>query len=246
MNLEPLQADLGLHFHNVNLLEQALTHRSYLNEQTDEGLQNNERLEFLGDAVLDFLIGNTLFHRYPAMPEGELTRLRAALVRTETLAQLALQCHFGDHVRMSRGEETTGGRTRQNILADTFEAVIGALYLDQGLPAVEAFVMPLFMPLTEYILAENLHRDARSMFQEWSQATRGITPFFRVVESAGPEHDKQFTVEAVLGKEVVAVGTGKSKQSAAQAAARAALKRIEQGDLTSPLAEPVKNQQSDV
>ena len=148
MDVEQLQADLGLRFRNIELLQQALTHRSFLNEQVDTGLQNNERLEFLGDAVLDFMIGNALFHRYPTMPEGEMTRLRAALVRTETLAQLAEECHLGDHVRMSKGEEGTGGRTRQNILCDAFEALIGALYLDQGLQAVEVFVMPLFTPLT--------------------------------------------------------------------------------------------------
>jgi ribonuclease-3 len=184
------------------------------------------------------MIGNALFHRYPTMPEGEMTRLRAALVRTETLAQLAEDCRLGDYVRMSKGEEGTGGRTRQNILCDAFEALIGALYLDQGLPTVETFVMPLFTPLTEYILAENLHRDARSMFQEWSQAALGVTPLYRVIESVGPEHEKEFTVEVVLGENVVASGNGKSKQSAAQSAARAALKRVEKGELQATTESP--------
>lgn len=231
MDLEQLQEQLGVRFRNPDLLQQALTHRSYLNEQPDETLENNERLEFLGDAVLDFLTGNALYQRYPEMPEGELTRLRAALVRTETLAQVAMGCNLGEHLRISKGEESSGGRLRQNILCDAFEAVVGALYLDQGLEAVENFVMPLLTPLLDHILAEGLHKDARSMLQEWSQAVHNLTPVYRVIESSGPDHDKEFTVEAVIGEQVAGIGSGRSKQLAAQAAARSVLRQLEQGTL---------------
>ncbi len=227
MSLDEFQEQLGLRFRNMALLEQALTHRSYLNEQPDETLGDNERLEFLGDAVLDFLMTDVLFRQYPDMPEGELTRLRAALVRTETLAQVAHECRIGEALRMSKGEESTGGRERRTILCDAFEALVGALYLDQGLKAVEQFAVPLLMPLVEYILAERLHIDARSLFQEWSQAVHNITPVYRVTAAEGPDHDKEFIVEVLVGEEIVGQGAGHSKQSAAQSAARDALHRLE-------------------
>lgn len=231
MDFAEFQARLGLHFQQPDLLAQALTHRSFLNEQPDETLGDNERLEFLGDSILDFIITNMLFHRYPDMPEGEMTRLRAALVRTETLAELAAACHIGEALRMGKGEDSSGGRRRRTILCDAFEALLGALFLDQGLAVVEGFVLPLLAPRADYILAEGLHRDARSMLQEWSQAVHNITPVYKVVEAAGPDHDKAFTVEVMIGEQVVGRGVGKSKQLAAQAAARAVLRRIEAGEL---------------
>jgi ribonuclease-3 len=231
MNLQEFQEQAGLRFVNDELLQQALTHRSYLNEHEGEALQQNERLEFLGDAVLDFLTADALYHRYPDMPEGELTRLRAALVRTETLAQVAIELRIGEMLRMAKGEESSGGRLRQRILCDAFEAVVGALYLDQGLEAAANLALPRLTPLLENILAEGLHIDARSLFQEWSQAALNTTPQYRVIESSGPEHDKAFTVEVVIAEQVVAQGSGRSKQLAAQAAARAALRRLEQGEL---------------
>ncbi len=232
MNLDELQAQLGLRFRAADLLIEALTHRSYINEQGAVPTRNNERLEFLGDAVLDFVVTHALFRRYPDMPEGELTQLRQALVRTEALAEMALACNLGEYLRMSRGEEKTGGRLRQNMLADTFEAVAGALYLDQGTEAVENFVIPLFLPRLERILAENLHKNARSMLQEWSQAEYGVAPSYRVIEATGPDHEKDFTVEVLLADQVIGVGNGSSKHAAIQAAARVALKRVEQGDFT--------------
>jgi len=231
MDFAELQARLGLRFQQPDLLAQALTHRSFLNEQPDETLGDNERLEFLGDSILDFIITNMLFHRYPDMQEGEMTRLRAALVRTDTLAELAAACHIGEALRMGKGEDSSGGRRRRTILCDAFEALLGALFLDQGLAAVEAFVLPLLAPRADYILAEGLHRDARSTLQEWSQAAYNITPVYRVVEAAGPDHDKAFTVEVMIGEQAVGRGAGKSKQLAAQAAARAVLRRIEAGEL---------------
>lgn len=231
MDFAEFQARLGLYFQQPDLLAQALTHRSFLNERPNEASGDNERLEFLGDAILDFVITNMLFHRYPNMSEGEMTRLRAALVRTETLAELAAACYIGEALRMGKGEDSSGGRRRRTILCDAFEALLGALFLDQGLAAVEAFVLPLLEPRADYILAEGLHRDARSTLQEWSQAVHNITPVYRVVESAGPDHDKAFKVEVVIGDQVVGHGVGKSKQMAAQAAARAVLCRIETGEL---------------
>lgn len=231
MDLREFQEQAGLCFKDSHLLEQALTHRSYLNEHADEKLQHNERLEFLGDAILDFLTADALYFRYPEMPEGELTRLRAALVRTETLAQVAAECRMGEVLRMAKGEESGGGRTRQRNLCDAFEAVVGALYLDQGVQAVAEFVLPRLTPRLEHILAEGLHIDARSMFQEWSQATLNITPLYRTIESTGPDHEKEFMVEVLIGDQVVAHGGGRSKQLAAQGAARAAMKHLEEGEM---------------
>lgn len=224
--LDQWQARIGLRFGDERLLLRALTHRSYLNEYDDvEG--DNERLEFLGDAVLDFIVGDMLFQRYPEMPEGQLTRLRSALVRTESLARLAREIDLGAALRMGRGEEASGGRDRQGILCGAFEALVGALYLEQGLEAVRCFVLPQLGDLLEQVLAAGLHLDARSHLQEWSQAQRGITPLYRMVAATGPDHEKVFQVEVLIGDDIVGRGTGHSKQSAAQAAARDALKNLQ-------------------
>lgn len=235
MDLQKFQTRHGLRFRDTALLQQALTHRSFLNEQEDVDLPDNERLEFLGDAVLDFVITRVLFARYPRMPEGDLTRLRAALVRTDTLAEVAAELQIGEVLRMGRGEELTGGRQRRNLLCDAFEALLGALYLDQGLEPAADFVTPLLMPLVEYILAEGLHIDARSKLQEWSQAVLGETPVYEVVAEDGPDHEKEFTVRILIGEHTICEGQGRSKQLAAQAAARAALKLQEAGELSVPL-----------
>lgn len=224
--LDQWQSEVGLCFADKRLLLRALTHRSYVNEHEDvEG--DNERLEFLGDAVLDFVVGDMLFQRYPEMPEGQLTRLRSALVRTESLAELARSIQLGQALRMGRGEAASGGRDRQGILCGAFEAVVGALYLEQGLEAVKQFVLPRLGDLLEQVLASGLHLDARSHLQEWSQAHRGITPVYHLVGATGPDHDKQFEVEVLIGDEVVGHGAGHSKQSAAQSAARDALKNLQ-------------------
>lgn len=218
-------------FHDPSLLDRALTHRSYLNEHPELALEDNERLEFLGDAVLDFVTGAWLYNRFPEMREGRLTSLRAALVKTDALAALALRVGLNDHLRLGRGEAESGGRGRTSLLADVFEALLGALYLDQGLGAVEHFLGVLLPDEVERILAEESDRDAKSSLQEWSQAEFGITPRYRTVDEEGPDHAKTFTVEVYIGNKLAGRGEGLSKQSAAQAAASDALKRLNAGEL---------------
>lgn len=226
IDLDQFQSHNGLAFRDVALLAQALTHRSYLNEHPKGG-PDNERLEFLGDAILAFVSAEMLFDRFPKMTEGEMTRLRAALVRADALALLAQNCKLGEALRMARGEEATGGRGRVNVLSDAFEAVLGALYIDQGLGAVRAFLLPRLATLLEQVMRDSLDKDARSYLQELAQEAYGITPVYVVVEERGPEHEKLFTVEARMGERILARGEGRSKQAAAQAAARAALESWE-------------------
>lgn len=228
MDLDKFQGEMGVQFRDWSLLRQALTHRSYINEHEDEDLQDNERMEFLGDAILDFIVADMLYKRFPEMPEGELTRLRAALVRTESLAELGAQCQLGEALLIGKGEENSGGRRRQNNLCRGFEAVIGALYLDQGLEAVKQFVLPRLTLLLKQVMDEALHKDARSQLQEWSQAELSLTPVYRTVAASGPDHNKEFLVEVLIGDRVVGRGAGRSKQAAAQDAARNALKTLAQ------------------
>lgn len=231
LSVEELQERIGIQFNQPELLIRALTHRSYVNERIDADVEDNERLEYLGDAILDFITADMIFNRFPAMPEGEMTRLRAALVRTEALAQFAQDCQLGDALFMGKGEANMGGRERQNILCDAFEAVVGAIYLDHGLDVVKDFVIPRLTAMQKDVMDEAIRKDPRSQFQEWSQAELGVTPDYRVVSTDGPEHEKRFTVEVLLGEHVVTSGQGRSKRTAAQAAARAALDRLESGDL---------------
>ena len=226
-----VQERLGLAFNDLSLLQRALTHRSYINEHPEHLLEDNERLEFLGDAVLDFVAGAWLYDRFPEMDEGRLTRLRAGLVRTETLAGFARRFGLGDALLLGRGEDESGGRDRQRNLCGAFEALIGALYLDQGMDVVRSFVEPLFNPALEDILRRAADKDAKSLFQEWSQATLGETPVYRTVASRGPDHAKVFTVEVLVGSTICGTGEGGSKASAAQEAARQALAAIEAGEI---------------
>jgi ribonuclease-3 len=211
-------------FHDPSLLQRALTHRSYVNEHP-EVLEDNERLEFLGDAVLDFVTGAFLYHRYPEMAEGRLTRLRSALVRTEQLAVFSQAVGLGPLMRLGRGEEA--GRARPTLLCAAFEAVIGAYFLDAGVEAVRAYVEPLFKPAAEQILRTDKDTDAKSLLQEWAQAKRGQTPRYSTLAATGPDHEKTFTVEVRIGEEVFGVGAGPNKQAAAQAAAQAGLQKAE-------------------
>jgi ribonuclease-3 len=211
-------------FKDPSLLRRALTHRSYLNEHPEE-LEDNERLEFLGDAVLDFVVGAFLYHRFPEMSEGRLTRLRAALVRTEQLAAFAVELGIGPLMRVGRGEEEGGGRQRPSLLCDTFEAVVSAYYLDAGIDAVCRFLEPLLRPAVAQILQAEADVDAKSLLQEWAQAALGQTPRYQLVASTGPDHQKEFTVQVRLGGEVYGTGAGLSKQTAEQAAAQAGLKK---------------------
>lgn len=219
---------LGLEFTQISLLTRALTHRSFLNEHPDETLEDNERLEFLGDAVLDFLVGAWLYKRFPEMREGDMTRLRAALVCTEQLAGFANQLQFGKALRLGRGEGEGGGRQRRALLCATFEAVVGALYLDSGLDAVNRFIEPLLAEAVNEILLTNSDQDPKSLLQERVQAMGFGPPVYQTVLTSGPEHMKSFQVEVKIGGSVYGRGDGPSKQSAAKAAARAALERLEQ------------------
>jgi len=223
--LHELEARLQLEFDDKGLLERALTHRSYLNENPDV-TRDNERLEFLGDAVLDFVVGDYLFRRLPDLREGDLTSLRAALVRAPTLADFANELEIGRFLRLGLGEDESGGRRRVPLLCATFEAVVGAIYLDQGLPVAQQFIERLIEPTLVEIQAQSLHKDAKSEFQVWAQARFNITPHYKVVGLSGPDHARQFVVQVLVGDEVWGEGQGSSKQSAAQAAARTALARI--------------------
>lgn len=226
--LRELEAILGVRFQESALLLRALTHRSFLNENPDKPLEDNERLEFLGDAVLSFVVGAFLYNRFPEKSEGELTSLRAALVRAETLAQFARRVELGRFLRLGFGEAENGGRERTPLLCAAFEAVVGAVYLDGGITAVKSLVEKLIEPALGVILSASLHKDARSEFQVWAQATYNITPRYEVVSTAGPDHAKMFMVQVSVGTAAWGMGEGRSKQLASQAAAEAALNRVEE------------------
>jgi ribonuclease-3 len=225
-DIKSLEKKLGIAFRDKSLLQRALTHRSYLNEHPEFPFEDNERLEFLGDAVLDFVTGEYLYHRFPEQREGSLTSLRSVLVRRNTLADFARQWDLGRHLMMGHGEAETGGRNRAATLCAAFEAVVGALYLDQGVGSVKALIEPLIVPQIERTLRERLDKDPKSSLQEFAQGRMHQTPRYRTVSESGPDHAKEFTVEATIGGEVYGEGKGLSKQQAAQEAARAALAHL--------------------
>lgn len=227
-SLSECENAIGIAFNDKSLLQRTLTHPSYLNENPDFPLEDNERLEFLGDAALDFITGEYLYQRFPQMQEGDLTSLRAALVRTETLARFAGQLGLGRYLILGRGEAESGGRKRPANLCAAFEALVGALCLDQELAAVKEFVKGFIEPEVERIREEELEKDAKSLLQERSQARLQLTPTYRTVAERGPDHAKEFTVEVLIGDEVYGRGMGRSKQAAEQEAARAALAKIEE------------------
>src|SRR5215216_2399699 len=218
-----LRRRLGLSFLDLSLLTRALTHRSYINENPDS-LQDNERLEFLGDAVLDFVVGAWVYNRFPEMQEGELTKIRSAIVRNEQLAVFARQLNLGPALRLGRGEFTSGGRQRDGLLGSLFEALIGALYLDAGLAAVEAFVHPLLDASQDFVLDE-IH-DPKSRLQEWAQAEKMGTPQYVTIGSSGPDHAKVFEVEVRIQGLTYGRGHGSSKQVAARIAAQTTLESL--------------------
>lgn len=222
-----LEETLGVVFSDKSLLQRALTHRSYPNEHPDFPLEDNERLEFLGDAVLDFVTGEYLYHRFPELREGPLTSLRSALVRRGALARFAHQLDLGHHLLMGHGEDESGGRERPAILCATFEAVVGALYLDQGLNAVQRLIEPIIGPEAVRALREHLDKDPKSQLQELAQKWLHYTPHYTTIAESGPDHAKEFTVQVLIGRKVYGQGTGPNKQQAAQAAAREALERFE-------------------
>ncbi len=223
--LHEFEAIIGVKFNDPALLRQALTHRSFINE-AEEPLSDNERLEFLGDAILDFVIGDMMYRRFPDVNEGDLTQLRAALVKTDSLAKLAYDVRLGEFLLIGRGEEARGGRTRITNLCRGFEAVIGAIYMDRGLERTKDFLLPRFSELLDFVLEHSLHKDARSILQERSQADLHITPLYRVIDVVGPEHEKEYAVQVMVGHVVLGAGKGASKRTASQAAARDGLAHV--------------------
>jgi ribonuclease-3 len=221
-SLGELMVRLGISFKDQRLLQRAFTHRSYINEHP-EAIEDNERLEFLGDAVLDFLVGAWLYNQFPEMREGELTRLRSALVRTEQLAEFAIQMGLGELMLLGRGEEEGGGRSRKALLCGTFEALVGAVFLEGGIEAVKAFVEPELEKSSVKILNERKDQDPKSLLQEWAQSQGFGPPVYRLVASYGPEHEKVFSIEVLINNTIYGYGDGRNKQQAAKAAALNAL-----------------------
>lgn len=224
--LAELERVINYRFSNRDLLTEALTHRSFLNESEEKSIKDNERLEFFGDAVIDFFLSNLLLERFPVSREGELTRIRASLVGEENLANLARRMALGRYLRLGRGEEKSGGREKKSLLADAYEALLAAVYLDGGFTPVQALVESQFGTLLESGAAVSVARDSKTELQELAQAIHGTVPLYVHREPSGPDHDRNFTVAAFIGEEFLGEGTGKTKKEAEQAAARAGLDHL--------------------
>ncbi|MCL0029455.1 ribonuclease III [Dehalococcoidia bacterium] len=232
--LDALQNILGVAFEDVTHLQQSLVHRSYLNESEalsetsdDHPLSSNERLEFLGDALLGHVVAERLYCEFPDFSEGDLTKVRSALVRTETLARIARSLNLGDYLFLGKGEAESGGRRRQRNLACALEAVIGAILVDQGFNVAREFVLRILGKELERATAEKLEKDPKSRLQEVVQAEQRLTPVYRTDNVTGPDHDRIFVVDVFAGKTFLGRGSGKSKRAAEQEAAVAALKTLE-------------------
>ncbi len=224
INFGDFEKKTGIVFKDKDLLKQAFIHRSYINENPSAGLSHNERLEFLGDAVLELVSTDYLYKKYKSYTEGELTSLRSALVNAIIISEVASDIGMNDFLLLSKGETKDKGKARQYILANTYEAYIGAAYLDAGYEVVKDFVTETLLSKTEEIVKKKLWRDAKSLVQEKAQEYESVTPSYKVLSEAGPDHDKHFTVGILFGGELIAEGKGKSKQEAEQKAAEAALK----------------------
>ena len=222
--ISELETAIGISFANKDLLLQALTHRSYLNENPQWHLDHNERLEFLGDAVLELVVTEFLYNKY-TNPEGELTSWRAALVNAVMLAKISEKIQLNDYLLLSRGEARDTGRGRQYILANTMESLIGAIYLDQGYAVASRFIEQFILPELTPVLEEKAYRDYKSRFQEEAQDRVGITPTYEVIKEWGPDHAKQFHIGVYLGSELIGEGNGPSKQDAQQVAAKDGLEK---------------------
>jgi len=220
--LTELEKKIGFTFNNKDLLLTALTHRSYLNENPSWRLEHNERLEFLGDAVLELVVTEYLYKNYPN-PEGEMTNWRAALVNTNMLSKIAWEFDLNEYILLSRGEARDTGRARQYILANATEALLGAIYLDQGYEPCDKFITEFILKELPMIIEKRLYRDAKSFFQEMAQENTGITPTYEVLKEWGPDHARNFEVGVFLEKELIGTGQGPSKQEAQQQAAEDAL-----------------------
>lgn len=221
--LSQFETAIGVEFADKSLLERAFTHRSYLNEHPELNIMHNERLEFLGDAVLELTVTDYLFAAYPDRPEGELTAIRAALVNTLSIADVAKRLEADSYLRLSKGEAKDTGRGRRFILANTYEAVIGAIYLDQGYDVAAEFIEKTLLGEVDKLIDNEGWKDAKSVFQEEAQRHEAITPTYEILDETGPDHDKVFTVGVYLEDDEVATGSGKSKQEAESAAAEAGL-----------------------
>lgn len=224
-NKPQIESILKVKFKSEELIKTACTHRSYLNEHRSTVKEHNERLEFLGDAVLELVVTDFLFNAYKDKPEGDLTSWRAALVKTESLAELAEEKGFGQYLLMSRGEAKSGGRTRMALLANMVEAIIGAIYLDQGYSVAEKFINDNISVKIEEIIKSGSYIDAKSHFQEIAQEREGVTPHYEVTAESGPDHDKIFEMAVYINKKMWGKGKGNSKQAAQQSAAESALKK---------------------
>jgi ribonuclease-3 len=224
-NLMELEKVLGVHFRNQKLLLEALTHRSYLNEYPEPSLEHNERLEFLGDAVLELLVSEYLYKNFKK-PEGEMTNLRAALVNAKTLANVAKNLYIENYLLLSKGEKNDTSRAREALLANALEAIIGAIYLDQGIESAGKFIEKNILSLLPRVLKREVIKDAKSRFQEVAQEKFGITPDYKVLKEWGPDHQKQFQVGAYLEKKLIAQGQGFSIKEAEEEAAKKALRAL--------------------
>jgi ribonuclease-3 len=220
-----MAARLNIKIKNISLLTRALTHRSFINEHPEE-IEDNERLEFLGDAVLDFVVGEWLYHRFPEMPEGGLTQMRSALVQTPQLAEFARKMRIGNALRLGRGESKAGGRLRNSVLCDAFEAVIGAIYIDSGISGVKSLINTVLESAAQEILLNHKNEDPKSNLQEWAQSFGYPPPVYQLINSMGPDHYKIFQIKVIVNNEDLGCGKGTSKQDAEKNAARIALKKI--------------------
>ena len=225
-DLAALQEVLGVSFNDLSLLEQALVHSSYINENPSFVPGSNERLEFLGDAVLGFVVAEKLYQDFPDLSEGEMTKLRSALVRRDTLARVAKAVRLGDYLYLGKGEEASGGRHKPANLARALEAVIAAVFLDQGSDIAGDFVLSLLKEEVARVISRSMGVDYKSQLQELIQSRQQLTPTYRIVEAIGPDHDKRFTVEVMAGDAVLGRGSGKGKKSAETEAARSALEHL--------------------
>jgi ribonuclease-3 len=225
-DLSSLRDTLGIAFGNIALLEQALVHRSYLNENPGLAPSSNERMEYLGDAVLGLIIAEKLYRDYPALDEGEMTKLRSALVRRETLARIAEEIGLGDYIYLGKGEDSSGGRRKPANLASALEAVIAAVYIDQGLAVTEELITRLVSTELQKVLNQHRINDYKSELQEFIQSREQQIPSYHVTGTTGPDHGKTFTVEVRLGDSVLGTGSGKSKKAAETEAARSALEKL--------------------
>lgn len=223
---EALETALKIEFKNLELYKRCFTHRSFLNEASNPSLHHNERLEFLGDAVLELVTTDYLFHNYPDKNEGEMTSWRSMLVQGANLAKVARKLDLGQYLLLSKGEEASGGRNKDYLLANTVEALIGAIYVDLGFEKAKQFISDFIMVDFDELLASGANRDGKSVFQEYAQEQFGITPHYDLIAETGPDHDKNFEMGAFIGEKLIATGNGTSKQKAEQKAAMQAMEQL--------------------